>query len=225
MSKLIKPIAGYNKKYYICKHLNIKIMKELLNKLAAAKAEIKATKLKKEGKNTYSNYEYFTPSQIEFLVATACHNNNLLTSFDLIRNDLGVYGRLTVYDLESGEKLTTEMASAIPEIKATNIAQQLGGCVTYTERYLKMSLFGITDNQLDFDTTENTKKQNEPKPATKAPEQPKLIDTRKIVFDYLANNAEALSYYKKQHLFTTIDELTDGQIKEIFEHLKKYNKL
>ena len=206
-------------------HLNTKIMKELLNKLAAAKAEIKATKLKKEGKNTFSNYEYFTPSQIEFLVATACHNNKLLTSFDLIRNDLGVYGRLTVYDLESGEKLTTEMASAIPEIKATNIAQQLGGCVTYTERYLKMSLFGITDNQLDFDTTENTKKQTEPKTATKAPEQAKVIDTAKIVFDYLANNAEALNYYKKQHLFTTMDELTDGQIKEIYEHLKKYNKL
>ena len=200
-------------------------MKELLNKLAAAKAEIKATKLKKEGKNTFSNYEYFTPSQIEFLVATACHNNKLLTSFDLIRNDLGVYGRLTIYDLESGEKLTTEMASAIPEIKATNIAQQLGGCVTYTERYLKMSLFGITDNQLDFDTTENTKKQAEPKTAKTAPEQPKVIDTTKTVFDYLANNAEALSYYKKQHLFVTMDELTDGQIKEIYEHLKKYKKI
>jgi len=200
-------------------------MKELLNKLAAAKAEIKATKLKKEGKNTFSNYEYFTPSQIEFLVATACHNNKLLTSFDLIRNDLGVYGRLTIYDLESGEKLTTEMASAIPEIKATNIAQQLGGCVTYTERYLKMSLFGITDNQLDFDTTENTKKQAEPKTAKTAPEQPKVIDTTKIVFDYLANNAEALLYYKKMHLFETMDDLTDGQIKEIYEHLKKYNKI
>jgi len=199
-------------------------MKELLNKLAAAKAEIKATKLKKEGKNTYSNYEYFTPSQIEFLVASACHNNKLLTSFDLIRNELGVYGRLTVYDLESGEKLTAEMASAIPEIKATNIAQQLGGCVTYTERYLKMSLFGITDNQLDFDTTENTKKQQTEK-ATKAPEQPKVIDTKKVVFDYLANNAEALSYYKNQYLFTTMDELTDGQIIEICEHLKKYKKL
>ena len=200
-------------------------MKELLNKLASAKAEIKSTKLKKEGKNTYSNYEYFTPSQIEFLVATACHNNKLLTSFDLIRNDLGVYGRLTIYDLESGEKLTTEMASAIPEIKATNIAQQLGGCVTYTERYLKMSLFGITDNQLDFDTTENTKKQSEPKPTTKTPEQPKVIDTSKIVFDFLANNAKALKYYQSQHLFTTIDELTAGQIKEIYEDLKKRGNL
>ena len=198
-------------------------MKELLKKLAAAKAEIKATKLKKEGKNTFSNYEYFTPSQIEFLVATACGNNNLLTTFDLCRNELGVYGKLNLYDLETGEMLSTEMASAIPEIKATNVAQQLGGCSTYTERYMKQSMFGITDNQLDFDTTENTKKQNET--AAKAPEQPKVIDTAKIVFDYLANNAEALSYYKKQHLFTTMDELTDGQIKEIYEHLKKYKKI
>jgi len=61
--------------------------------------------------------------------------------------------------------------------------------------------------------------------ATKAPEQPTVIDTKKVIFDYLANNAEALSYYKKQYLFTTMDELTDGQIKEIYEHLKKYNKL
>ena len=53
----------------------------------------------------------------------------------------------------------------------------------------------------------------------------KVIDTKKVVFDYLANNAEALSYYKKQYLFTTMDELTDGQIIEIYEHLKKYKKL
>jgi hypothetical protein len=53
----------------------------------------------------------------------------------------------------------------------------------------------------------------------------KVIDTKKIVFDYLGNNAEALSYYKRQYLFTTMDELTDGQIKEIYEHLKKYKKL
>ena len=48
------------------------------------------------------------------------------------------------------------MASAIPDITATNAAQQLGGCMTYTERYLKMTAFGIVDNSLDPDTTENT---------------------------------------------------------------------
>ena len=60
---------------------------------------------------------------------------------------------------------------------------------------------------------------------SKAPEQPEVIDTAKIVFDFLANNAEALLYYRKMHLFETTDDLTDGQIREIYEHLKTHNKL
>lgn len=147
-------------------------MKELIQKIAKAKAEIKNSPLKKEGRNDFSKYDYFTPSQIEHLVSTACQNNGLLPLFDLIRNELGVYGQLSIYDTETGEKLTMQMATAIPEIKATNIAQQLGGCVTYTERYLKMSAFGITDNKLDFDTTENTKKQvKEEQPNNVAPKE------------------------------------------------------
>ena len=64
-----------------------------------------------------------------------------------------------------------------------------------------------------------------PKPATKAPEQPKVIDTRKVVCDFLANKPEALNFYRKMHLFTTSDELTNGQIKEIYEDLKKRGNL
>lgn len=134
---------------------------EIIKQLAHAKKLIKETKMKKEGKNTYSNYEYFTPSQVEKLVSDACESSDLLTMFELKRNELGVYGVLTVYSLKSEEKLSFEMSTAIPEIKATNIAQQLGGCMTYTERYLKQSVFGITDNSIDFDATEITKKQND----------------------------------------------------------------
>ena len=131
--------------------LIIEEKRTILEKLSEAKKEIKETKIKKEGRNAFSNYDYFTPSQIEYLVQSVCQNHKLLTKFDLRRNELGVTGELTIFDLESAEKLIFEMASAIPEIKATNIAQQLGGCVTYTERYLKTSAFGITDNNLDFD--------------------------------------------------------------------------
>jgi hypothetical protein len=46
----------------------------------------------------------------------------LLTKFDLKRNEFGVYGTLTVYDIESWESLEFESATAIPEIKATNVA-------------------------------------------------------------------------------------------------------
>lgn len=125
---------------------------KLIEKVAAAKKEIKESKLKKEGRNDFSKYDYFTPSQIEFLVQQVCQSQKMLTKFDLMRNELGVYGVLTIYDCESPESLEYYMATAIPEIKATNISQQLGGCMTYTERYLKTSAFGITDNNLDFDS-------------------------------------------------------------------------
>jgi hypothetical protein len=44
------------------------------------------------------------------------------------------------------------IATEIPEIKATNVAQQLGGAVTYSERYLLMIAYDIKDNNLDFDS-------------------------------------------------------------------------
>jgi hypothetical protein len=163
-------------------------MKELLKKIAQAKKEIKESKLKKEGKNTYSNYEYFTPSQIEYLVQSVCNSNQLMTKFDLKRNELGVFGVLTIFDLETGDSLNFEMATAIPEIKATNIAQQLGGCVTYTERYLKTSAFGITDNNLDFDSQDNRPK----------------VDHSKILSDISKiNNESELYEYHKQELKST----------------------
>lgn len=135
---------------------------KLIEKISAAKKEIKESKLKKEGTNKFSNYDYFTPSQIEFLVQQVCQSQKMLTKFDLIRDSLGVFGVLTIFDTETEDKLEYTMATAIPEIKATNISQQLGGCMTYTERYLKTSAFGITDNNLDFDS-------HKPEPQKKNP--------------------------------------------------------
>lgn len=132
--------------------------KNLLKKLAQAKLDIANTKISKEGTNDFSHYDYFTPEQVNKIVQKVCFENGLFTKFDLKRNERWVYGVLTVYDIDSEETISFEWATAIPEIKATNVAQQIGGCMTYTERYLKMTAFWITDNSLDFDTTENTKK-------------------------------------------------------------------
>lgn len=142
-------------------------MKTLV-KIQKAIELIKGKNLKKLGKNKFSNYDYYTPEQVSELVIGATHEVGLLTKFDLIRNDLGITGRLSIFDIESDESpVVYEMASAIPDIKATNISQQLGGAMTYTKRYLLMNAFDITDNNLDFDTTENTQttaKKQEQKP-------------------------------------------------------------
>lgn len=133
---------------------------EIYRKLQACRREIKDTKLKKEGKNTFSNYSYFTPSQVEKLVFDVCVKYALFCKFDLLRTDLGLVGQLLIISVENPEeKLLFTMATDIPEIKATNIAQQLGGTMTYTERYLKMTAFGIEDNTLDFDGQDNSKKE------------------------------------------------------------------
>ena len=133
-------------------------MKNILKKLAEAKRNIASQKITKEWKNTYSNYSYFTPEQVASIVQKACDEFKLFTKFDLIRDEQWIEWQLTVYDIESDESVVFIGATAIPEIKATNVAQQIWWCMTYTERYLKMTAFWIADNSLDFDTTENTEK-------------------------------------------------------------------
>lgn len=131
-----------------------------LQKLNQTIELIKKKDLKKSGRNTFSKYDYYTPEQVAELVTGACHEVGIFPKFDLIRNELGITGKLSIYDIESeSEPVVFEMASAIPEIKATNTSQQLGGAMTYTKRYLLMNAFDIVDNNLDFDTTENTKSQ------------------------------------------------------------------
>jgi hypothetical protein len=126
-------------------------MKNILLNLAAAKTWVKKAGVKHSGYNKYSEYSYYTPSQIEDLVGKACEIFGLLTVFSLVRSELGIVGVLDIYHTESGETLQLEMAIDVPEIKATNKAQQYGGAMTYAERYLKMTAFGIVENSSDFD--------------------------------------------------------------------------
>ena len=125
-------------------------------KLLAAKKEILETKIKKEGKNTFSKYAYFTPSQITALVTKACINNGLITVFSIKEKGEKYTGFLNVLSVDGEEKITFSIPTAMPDIKATNITQKLGGMVTYTQRYLEMIAFGITDNNLDLDSQDNT---------------------------------------------------------------------
>jgi len=128
-------------------------MKKVLLKLQEARKIVKNTKIKKEGKNTFSKYSYFTPEQVENIVSDACFSVGLLPKFDLIESETKLIATLTIYEIETAENLIFRMVTDIPVIKATNIAQQLGGTVTYSERYLKMTAFGIVENTLDFDSS------------------------------------------------------------------------
>ena len=189
-------------------------MATIYEKIAAAKKEIANTKMEKKGKNSFSGYEYFTPEQVAKLVYDACENQKLLTMFSLKRDANGVFGELTVLDLETNEKEIFIAATAIPEIKATNAAQQLGGAMTYTERYLKMTVFWIFDNNLDLDTTENTKKNVEKKPAF-TQKQLDWLTAKAKKWEY-KTAADAIADAKKYYSLTSEDE---NKINELFNSL------
>ncbi len=137
-------------------------MNNIYKKLHEARKYIKTCGAKKQGRNEFSKYDYFTPEQTAQLVFEACENQKLITLFDLVRNEFGCNGILTIVDIETPDsKLTFNMATDIPVMKATNATQQLGGAVTYTERYLLMTAFDIKDNNLDLDSKDNSDKKTD----------------------------------------------------------------
>lgn len=186
-------------------------------KIAKAKDIISNSALKKEGKNTYSNYDYFTPEQVIALVQAASNEIGLLNLFSLKRNEFGVYGVLKIVDVENWESVEVEGATAIPEIKATNAAQQIGGCYTYTNRYLLMLTYWIADNNLDFDTTENTKKVAEPEANDDKPRfnKEQLDKFCKISSEYKGAD-EALKVIRSKY---KVSKVMEGNIRKLYEGL------
>ena len=131
-------------------------MNKVRKKLFEAKKLIANTPTKKEGTNTFSKYDYFTPSQVSKLVFDACTEVGLVTGFDLTKDNSGGYeGLLSLFDIDSEDVMSFQMATDMPEIKATNVTQKLGGMATYVLRYLEMNTFGIVDNNLDPDSQDN----------------------------------------------------------------------
>lgn len=131
-------------------------MQNVLSKLASARVFIKSHPIKKDGRNEFSKYDYFTPEIVSKLVNDACIEANIICVFSLRQDTLGFYGEITTTDLETGEQLITEMRTAKPQITATNETQQMGGMNTYAKRYALMSLFDIEDNTIDFDSQDNS---------------------------------------------------------------------
>lgn len=145
-------------------------MKKLLLKLKEARNIIKSSNLKKKGRNDYSNFDYYTPEQVDALVDNACDKTAIMVLCNLLADEYGLYQTLDLIDMESEEKLHFEMRTKHGSITATNETQQMGGTDTYSERYIKMKVFQIKDNNLDCDTPQRPQRPQEPRTATKRPD-------------------------------------------------------
>ena len=181
----------------------------MLKKLQQARAFIKAMPIKKAGKNTFSGYEYFTPEQINKMVWEAEQKAGLIHFFDLVRDVNGIHGRLIIADVETGDKVELVQATDIPLIKATNTAQQIGGAVTYTLRYMLMTAFDISDNSLDFDA-HREQKSKPPMPKERFDKMLAYLNTRP------QDAAEQLSKVRDQF---TLNDAQESLLREWEDNL------
>ena len=137
----------------------------IYQKLDKARELVRNTKRKKDGRNTFSKYDYFTPETVELIVADVCNQLKLLPICNLKRNEFGLYQEMELYDIEEFgdadepmQSIIFELATVHGSLKATNETQQMGGTDTYSERYIKMKVFQIKDNNLDFDAQSDKEK-------------------------------------------------------------------
>lgn len=128
----------------------------IYEKLDEARRLVRKTPHKKDGRNTYSKYDYFTPEQTEQIVAEVCEETKMLPLCSLKRDEHGLYQEMVLVNLEDvKDTLVVRLATVHGSLKATNETQQMGGTDTYSERYIKMKVFQIKDNNLDPDSQDN----------------------------------------------------------------------
>jgi hypothetical protein len=142
-------------------------MEKIYEKLNQAREDVRKGGYEKDGRNEYSKYDYFTPETVEKIVSEVCNKNKLLTICNFLADQYGLYQQLELIDLESKEHLIFTLRTAQGEMKATNATQQMGGTDTYSERYIKMKVFQIKDNNVDPDSKDNTVQLGEKKVGAK----------------------------------------------------------
>jgi hypothetical protein len=135
------------------------------DKLSVKKRIVKITnllRLEKDGKNTFSNYDYFTPNLVLAKLNPLLEENNLITLFNLkvheFKDDYYT-AYLTIEDTDSPEKVEYQFDIEKAEVKGANKAQNSGATLTYAKRYSLMNAFNIADNDDDFDSNKMTELQ------------------------------------------------------------------
>lgn len=123
-------------------------------------------KIEKTGWNSYGEYAYVTPEDLENALKPLLLKYRLFTHVNVSHLENGRnIATLKIEDFDNDDDCQVYTMD-VPDItlKAANAVQSVGGLRTFCTRYLKMSAFSVAENSDDFDNLENG---GEGKPAGK----------------------------------------------------------
>lgn len=174
---------------------------------------INEIRISKNGKNTFSNYEYFKPEEINKRVnpllmkykifplyrtffqpydveVTEYYDNNEGNRI-VSKKELKEIAELRFKDvLKKDEDIVYQMPIERIDIKGANKMQNLGGVRTYSKRYLYMEALNISDDNLDLDSTSMADK-SKAKPSSKDTKVATIINKIQLKIESLRSSGKA----------------------------------
>lgn len=133
---------------------------------------INELKVKKNGKNTFSKYDYFKLEDIMEVLNPLLLKHDVLMHYSLEQNGEtdSFVGTLTLYDaLDQTTKVEYRMCLDKAEVKGASGIQMSGATITYGKRQAVMNAFNISedDDDPDNDANDRNNPKNTPKPVSK----------------------------------------------------------
>lgn len=178
----------------------------IYEKIQLVKEEILESNLKKSGENKFAGFKYYELADFLPTIIKLCNKHKLFTGISFTKDE----ATLKIVNIEkTDEELTYQSPMEELELKGCNKVQALGGTETYQRRYLYMSAFDITENDM-FDAQSGNDNNNEEKATDK---QLKVIS-----FYYKDENLEKLL------LANNIDKIEDLPKTKATEIIKKLNE-
>lgn len=198
-------------------------------KLNAARTAFHSLQLKKTGRNTFANYDYFELG--DFLIpAMKVLSEHGLCAFVSFEKDTATMRIVDVEKPEDSIVLTSPMGSAA--LKGCHEVQNIGAVETYQRRYLWVALMEIVEHDaLDATTGKDKMKHSPTGTPIVAPNRMSVIaDVADAVRDHMAQN-DTLGAYEEASgltdpeertaLWKLLDAPTRSALKAHTEQLKK----
>lgn len=202
--------------------------KNILKKLLLIQQELKVPK---NQFNSFGKYNYRSCEDIlESARPIANKNNCVIVINDDIKEINGRYyveATITLFDVESGEEISTKALAREAEPKSGMSESQLtGACSSYARKYALSAMFAL-DDEKDDDTRDNRQQSKQiNKPATKQkPIDEKTKHLSSVLSKMKTHNVSKqgiLSVLKTNFNKTSSKDLTLQEVKELDENFNNY---
>lgn len=190
-------------------------------------------KIEKTGWNTYGEYAYITPEDLENALRPLLLKYRTFTHIDVRHMENGRnIAVLTISTFENDDDVQIYTMD-VPDItlKAANAAQSVAGLRTYCSRYLKMSAFNVAENSDDLDANNNSgagesKKTSAKESAEKKNPDEKITDElttfcKKKIAEDVKNREKIEEELKKYGANGVIRKMTTANKKKALADFKK----